>query len=379
MVARVRDVITRHAGQMEADRHMPLELHQELRAAGLYGIYLPVELGGSGFTAPDALRTVEAVAAIDGSAGWTVALSFAAGYFSGVIRQDVAAGIFGEGRVLLAGSGRPLRADVVDGGYAISGQLPFASGSIHADWLNGLAIIHDGGAPRMGERGPRMVGWFIPRGEARVLDTWNASGLCGTGTHDVLFENVFVPGERTVLGDPMAGLPVYRDGPMLRIPFFTVTAMVQSPPCCLGIASHALEAFREIAVSKVNPMSGQALRDRPGVQAAFAKAEAKVRAARALFYETAEDVWRRAEAGEPFDDETRAAVRIATTLVAEHCVEAVEAVYRLAGTTAIAAKSPLDRCWRDIHAAAAHIQVQDSNWEPAGRVLLGLEPAALGF
>jgi alkylation response protein AidB-like acyl-CoA dehydrogenase len=74
--------------------------------------------------------------------------------------------------------------------------------------------------------------------------------------------------------------------------------------------------------------------------------------------------------------EDRAAQRIASLLATEHCVAAVDMLYRLAGSSAIFQTSPLERCFRDMHAAAQHLQVQAGSWETTGRVLLGLEPAS---
>jgi alkylation response protein AidB-like acyl-CoA dehydrogenase len=71
----------------------------------------------------------------------------------------------------------------------------------------------------------------------------------------------------------------------------------------------------------------------------------------------------------------RASVRLASLTAAENSLAVVESLYRLAGSTAIFQSSLLERCWRDVHTAAQHVQVQDGRWEAAGRVLFGLDPA----
>lgn len=379
LVSPVRTTIQRYADEMERERHMPLALHRALNEAGLFGIYLPPEFGGLGLSLPEGLKVVEAVATIDGSAGWTVALSFAAAYFSGCVHQDVAREILGVETPLVAGGGKPMRATPVSGGYRVSGQLPYCSGAMHAGWFGGVAQVFDGETPRLGPQGPEMLGWFIPRSGGTVVDTWNVTGLRGTGTHDVLFEDTFVPAKLAFPGNPIAGFPAFRDDPMLRIPFTSIVASIQSPPVCLGLARHAISAFAEIACAKVNPISGLELRQRGLIQAGVGRAEAQVRSARAFYYAAMHDAWDRAAAGKPFSNEDRASVRLAGTFVAENCSQAVDSLFRMAGASAITANSPLERCWRDIHTAAAHIQVQDANWEAAGRVLLGLEPGTFNF
>jgi len=62
--------------------------------------------------------------------------------------------------------------------------------------------------------------------------------------------------------------------------------------------------------------------------------------------------------------------------VTEHWVTAVDLLYRLAGSTAIFQSSALERCFRDVHTAAQHLQVQEARWETTGRVLMGLAPGS---
>jgi alkylation response protein AidB-like acyl-CoA dehydrogenase len=71
----------------------------------------------------------------------------------------------------------------------------------------------------------------------------------------------------------------------------------------------------------------------------------------------------------------RVSARLASLTVAENSLGVVDSLYRLAGSAAIFQSSPLERCRRDVHTAAQHLQVQDGRWETAGRVLFGLEPA----
>ena len=159
------------------------------------------------------------------------------------------------------------------------------------------------------------------------------------------------------------------------IPFITLFGIVQSPPVSLGLARRAVEEFRQIALTKQG-MFGPSLKDQVQAQVGVARAEAMVRSARGYWYETVETLWEAALRGEPIPIEQRADVRIASLLAVENCVAAADLLYRLAGTTAIFQSSPLERCWRDLHTAAQHLQVQDARWETAGRVLLGLDPGS---
>jgi indole-3-acetate monooxygenase len=108
----------------------------------------------------------------------------------------------------------------------------------------------------------------------------------------------------------------------------------------------------------------------------LARAEAQVRSARTYWYSEIAAIWDAALDGCDMTLERRAAVRLASLAAVENSVTAVDALYRLAGSSAIFQSSPLERCWRDVHTAAQHVQVQEGRWETAGRVLLDLEPGS---
>lgn len=109
---------------------------------------------------------------------------------------------------------------------------------------------------------------------------------------------------------------------------------------------------------------------------ALARAEALVRAARTYWYHELETLWETAVHERPISLEHRASQRIASLLATEHCVAAVDLLYRLADSSAIFQSSPLERCFRDVHTAAQHLQVQEGRWETTGRVLMGLDPGS---
>ena len=107
---------------------------------------------------------------------------------------------------------------------------------------------------------------------------------------------------------------------------------------------------------------------------AVSLAEARLAAARAYAYEAAEAVWKEiSEKREPTMHQ-RAHLRLAITFGIDSAVEVVDAMFRLAGSRAIYASSPLDQYFRDIHAAAAHVQATPAHYQDTGRVFLGLEP-----
>jgi alkylation response protein AidB-like acyl-CoA dehydrogenase len=374
LVGPVAADILAQADRAERERQLPGPLMDRLVEAGLFSIYTPRQFGGLGLELPEALAVVEEVSRLDGSTGWTVALGFSNEFFTSVLEDEYAARIFQHGSALIASApGFAVQARPVGDGYTVTGQWQFASGAPNAAWAAVAAPLFDGEAPRMGPEGPAMVIAFVPLSQLEIVDTWHVTGLRATGSHDLRANGVFVPaGFAGDFAMPAGPLP-RRDSVLARIPFTTILAVAQSPAVCLGIARRAIDEFRELARAKERPPAPR-LSDQVQAQAGLARAEALVSSARSYWYETVRELWTTAKAAGDISLDLRTRVRLASLTVAENCAEAVDRLFRLSGTTAIFQSSPIERCWRDVHTAAQHFQVQDGRWETAGRILFGLEP-----
>jgi alkylation response protein AidB-like acyl-CoA dehydrogenase len=145
---------------------------------------------------------------------------------------------------------------------------------------------------------------------------------------------------------------------------------------CLGIARSAIDALIALAAHKTPTGSPTALRDKPRAQFAAGRAEALVRAARGGLFEALRAQFDAAGAGAGRSTDARVSSRLACAFAAEASAQAVDLVYRAAGGTAPFESNPIARCFRDIHAATAHIGLSDDNYEHAGAVLFGHRPAA---
>lgn len=377
LVQPVADEIRTMAAQAEAERRLPDGLLPRLKAAGLFSIYTPRQFGGMDLPLPEALQVVEEVSRHDGSTGWTVALGAANNLFTSVLPEASAARVLGDGAALISGApGFGLRAHRADGGYRLNGRWAFNSGAPNADWIGVAAPLFDGDEPRMGAHGPEMVFAFLAPADAQIVDTWYVTGLRASGTQELYVEDLFVPDEMTGGFSLPAGPQPVRECVLARIPFFSLLGVSQSPPVCLGVAHHAIEEFRELALVKESPFGGGRLSEQVQAQVGLARAEALLQSARSYWYEQVEQLWGEATAGRSPSLSHCASMRLASLTAAENSMAAVDLLYRLAGTSAIFQSSPLERCWRDVHTAAQHMQVQDARWETAGRVLFGLDPAS---
>jgi len=365
----LRPEIEKHSEEAERLRRLPDGLVAALREAGVFGMARPADLGGMGLDLLTTMRVVEQISIADASAGWCSAIgSGSIGTLP--IGEAAAREVYRTGNAI-AGVGAPSgRATPVDGGFRISGRWAYASGCTHSQYIFLGNIVLDGDRPRMGPGGlPELRMAVVPMSEVEVLDTWHVSGLRGTGSHDVTVTDHFVPSERT------AGvtLDLAATNPQFRIPMFTLFGMALVP-VALGAARRAIDELLEMAQGKTPMLSGSKLRDKPVVQHEVARAEGLVQAGRAYLYETVGELLEQAERGEAIDMPMRARVKLATTTATDLASQAVDIAYRLGGGSANFETSVLQRCFRDVHAVTQHFVIAASNYETAGRVLLGLDP-----
>src|SRR5216683_187361 len=197
-VERIAPVIREHADLGEQQRHLADPIVDALKDAGLYHMLVPRELGGLQVDPLTFYQVVEALARLDGSTGWCMFINGGGPISAMFLRAEAAEAIFGNGaRTIISGAVFPFgRAVPCTGGYRVSGRGAYASGCWHETWHLAFCNIYEDGAtkPRSGLAGaPEVAVVHLPRAQVRILDTWEVSGLCATGSHDVVIEDVFVP------------------------------------------------------------------------------------------------------------------------------------------------------------------------------------------
>jgi indole-3-acetate monooxygenase len=362
----------------ERGRRVPPELAEALAAAGLLQIFLPRSMGGPELDPLTAFRAIEEISKADGSVGWCAMIASAVSLFLGWLPADVGRRFCGDPADFRgAGSLRPLgRAYPVDGGYRIRGQWNFASGIDHANWLYCTCIVMDGEKPQLTEAGtPRVRAAWLPSDQATIKDTWSVVGMRGTGSQDFVVDDVFVPAARTCF----VGEPAFESGPLYNPRRVFATLFFPVAANALGIARGAIDAFIELAARESSTRSPEVLRDRPLVQTRLAEAEAILNAARAYVVQSLANFWDAVcnDAG----DQTIAIAqaRLAIVHAMHEAVRSVDLVFHAAGTNAIYCRNPLERYFRDIHVAVQHNAAFPAQYESAGKVLLGLRPADIGW
>ena len=224
---------------IEQDRRLPAALVESMREAGFFSLWLPRPLGGPEVHPRELVAVIMELARADGSAGWCAGIASVCGLLAPGLPPSVAKDVFGGGHIV-AGSINPTgKAQVVPGGYRLSGRWSYGSAVDFADWMILGCIAHENDAPRRSAAGaPDIRFLFLPRDALTVIDTWKVSGLRGTGSHDITVTDLFVPDERSLPGFQATG----GDSTLYRIPLISLFAtalaaialgILQAPPSIL--------------------------------------------------------------------------------------------------------------------------------------------------
>ncbi len=357
-------LIRPQADAIERARRLPPDVVVALVDAGVFKLLVPQQYGGAETTVATAIAVIEAIARADGSAGWCAMIGATSALMSAFLPEATARALYSPSAVITGGVFAPLgRAVRTATGYRVSGRWPFCSGCQHADWLMGSALLDTGDPSK-----PELRSFLFRREQAEIHDTWDTSGLRGTGSHDFSVHELEVAHEHSLslLAAPTLDAPLYRQ------PFFgTLAAGVAA--VALGIARNALDSLLELAAHKHPGGARKTLAHRELVQLQLARGEAELQAARAGLYfaldAAADEVATHGHASL----RTRALLRAAACHAATASARTVDLAYEAGGATSIYSSSPLQRCFRDVHVATQHIMVAPVSATLAGRVLLGID------
>jgi alkylation response protein AidB-like acyl-CoA dehydrogenase len=370
-VQRLAPLIADHRHSFDQQRRLPNVVFEAMAGAGLFRLWLPEKLGGPELSPFEFMTVVEAASALDGSVGWLVGNGAGMSRIGGYLPEAVARDWFSDPQAFVVGAtGAIGAARQVDGGYRVTGRWPFGSGAHHATRFMGLASVK--GAD--GREEPPLCLYF-PRRDVTVHDTWEVSGLRGTGSCDFEVHDVFVPADHT---HSFNGVKPTQLSLLYRMPGLSVFAWTVSV-VPLGIARGAIGTFVELASKKNRAGTDTLLRDRETLQAAVGRAEALLRAARAFLSDAMAELMAATDVGGNNLEQARAMLRVACSHAAESAVRIVDTLAAHAGAAAIFETCALERSVRDVHAAIKHIAMSPNNYIVAGRIVLGLDPGTTRF
>ena len=365
------------AQQTEADRRVGDDMIERMRQADLFRIMQPRSYGGLEYGFDVFAQVVAAIAGGCGSTGWVYGLLASHQWLIACFSKAAQDEVWQDRTALAAGTYAPVgQAVAVDGGYRLSGVGSFCSGCDNAQWqlLGGMIPQPDAAA---------TPGFFLLRSADCVIDdNWHTMGLAGTGSKNIVARDVFVPAHRTLAFAELteATAPGMRanPNPLYRQSFLAVLPITIVSPV-LGMAEGALADF--LAMAGVRTTRGavaggnRRMAELTTVQMRVAEASACIDAARLLMFRDLAEAFETTARGDPIGVDVRLRNRRDQAFCVRLLVGAIDALFLAAGGQGLFLEQPLQRAWRDAHAAASHISLNwDSTGSMYGQFMLGLEP-----
>ncbi len=365
-IARIRPILEADAEANDAAETLAWPSVVALYREGLLSLKVPRELGGPEVDPHLYLELCDELSYINPSAGWCAFINSTSAALLGAFLPDAGAErVFPSGRMPIASGALIPRgvATPVEGGWRVSGQWPFASGSAHSSWLlAGFRIMRDG-AP-----GPEHMVMAAAIEDVQFVDNWQVMGLKGTGSRDFLLTDHFVAEDMAfdlLTTDPRKGGPMF----WLGRPGFVTP---DHAAFALGVARRALDEIAMQAGSYQRGYLTSPIAQRGALQHDLGKCDQQLRAARALCREALDEAWEFCRRGERPDLERQLRLRGACAYATDVACQIATTAFRYGGGNAIYNDRVLQRCMRDINAAAQHFMVNTSAYDNLGQFRLGM-------
>ena len=370
-------VARERAQQTETDRRVGDDMIERMRQADLFRVMQPRAYGGFEYGFEVFAQIVAAIASGCGSTGWVYALLASHQWLIACFSQAAQDEVWQDPTALAAGTYAPVaRAVAVDGGYRLSGVGSFCSGCDNAQWQ-----LLGGMIPQ--PNGTTTPGFFLLRsGDCIIEDNWHTMGLAGTGSKNIVARDAFVPAHRTLafseLADATAPGMRANSNSLYRQSFLAVLPIAIVSPV-LGMAEGALADF--LAMASVRTTRGAVaggncrMAELTTVQLRVAETSALIDAARLLMFRDLAEAFETAARGDAISMDVRLRNRRDQAFCVRLLVTAIDALFLAAGGQGLFLEQPLQRVWRDAHAAASHISLNwDSTGSMYGQFMLCLEP-----
>lgn len=360
-------VLKERAARAEELRQIPEETVRDIVSSGLIRIGTPGRYGGLGIEYDAAFEVGWELGRGCGSSAWCYSLWTVHNWWVGHFHERAQDEFFADGPDTLGSTSlNPSggKAEVVEGGWRLSGQWSFSSGCDPSTW----AVL--------GFLGPKGILWaMLPRSDYEIVDTWFTSGMRGTGSKDILVKDVFVPDYRTIdpnrAGEADLGGWEMHQRLSYRVPMRCLTGWDLVAPL-IGVAQGAIDEFTE----RLRGTSGPGrTADTVPLQVRLAEATVEMDAARALVKKDIDEMLTKAAGGESFSSLEKARYRLDKAFIGRLCVSAVNRLFEGSGGHAIYDSNAMQRMHRDIHSGSHHAGLNwDMTAEDFGRQSLGLAP-----
>ena len=372
----ISQMVRARAQQTETERCVSAEVIEAMRKAELFKILQPQSYGGFEYGFDVFVRVIAAIARGCGSSGWVYGLLASHQWITACFPKQAQDDFWSDRNALAAGSYAPIgQVTAVEGGYRLTGKWGFASGCDNAQWLYLGGVIPDATGSRPGL-------FLLPSMDCIIDDNWRTIGLAGTGSKNIVVTDAFVPAHRAVpyveLAEGVAPGTRVNTNPLYRQSFFSSLPVTIVAPV-IGMAEGALEYFLAMIKERVTRgavAGGQrAMADFTTIQMRIAEVSASIDAAQVMILRDLEEMLATVNRGESPSKDLRLRNRRDHSFCVRLLVQAVDAMFLASGGQGLFLDSPLQRIWRDAHAASSHISL---NWDAVstmyGQHLVGMEP-----
>lgn len=334
------------------DYRVPDETIEDFHAAGFFRILQSDDFGGYEMDPQVFYAVLLEIAKTCMSSAWVLAVIGVHNWQLNLFDQPAAEEVWGnDSSVLISSSYAPVgRVTSVAGGFRISGRWSFSSGCEHCDWVFLGAVVPAEDAPWDMQN---YRTFLLPKADYQIVDNWDVVGLQGTGSHDIVVHDVFVPEHRThnMMTDD-GGRKFMHKPPLYRLPFMQVFSRAVSTPT-LGATEGALEKYIEVAKSRL--AGAIAMKDDANAKRLAAEVDSAIAGMKNTLFQNCDQLMDCARAGQVTSLLDRARFRYNTATVADDCVVLSSRMLKGAGSSAIRNGSALLQQHLDILASQAHI------------------------
>lgn len=363
------------AEEAEALRQLPPENIRDLHSSGLFRMLQPTRVGGSELDYGCLVDIGAIIARGCASTAWTLTNLASHHWMLAMFPPETQNLVWGEDPNALIASSFIFpagRARPAPGGYLLSGKWAFSSGVGPSQWdmVGGIVEATDGGQPHS-----RV--FLLKKSDYKILDTWHTTGLKGTGSNDIVCQDVFVPEAMTVAANDLKGgaTPGSPTNPsaLYRLPVFALFPLILSG-IGLGLAEIAYRSYVGSIRERASKYSGAKLSEMQSTQIKIGNIESRIDVARRAMLGICADAMADARQGRIPDLETKMRYRRDVCFTTNLCIEAVNMVDSGFGAQALLMNNPMQRYFRDAHAVGSHIAfMMDVAASAHGRVAIGID------
>jgi alkylation response protein AidB-like acyl-CoA dehydrogenase len=354
--------------EFEERRAISPDYADKLKAINLFNILVPESAGGLGGSLPAWFEVMTQLAEADASTAWVTAHSnYCSASIYACCDPRFCDEFFSDPNACAAWSNMPnVEVEELDSGLRISGSWSFESGCTLATYVGGMVML----PPETSDGPPRGVVAFAPVAQAEVREVWDPIGLAGSGSHDVCFDGIVVPWQRTFPWPATIPICEYPNAVLAPGAWFVSLCAAATH---LGLARRALDEARVGLEGKIDRYTQKPTLEHPAVLRSLETAEGMWFACRAGVREAIAELWECGLRGEVATEKARVDARVAAVTAVHRGAEVVRTAYEVAGASAILRKGTLQRLLREASCLTQHISSNQNSLELTGRVRCGID------